>query len=137
MPERESFYEGIDVFAKEAPKPRHRQTPAERIKAEMRPSINEARQRLAEKVLVEVSDQDWRARTLCAYLAPHEIGYFTSSSAQDIVRAKLVCDSCDVKEQCLAYALRTNENTNVYGGKSEQERRSMKRAEIFNRRQQR
>jgi len=38
-------------------------------------------------------------------------------------RAKAVCASCAVREECLAYAVATNAQHGVWGGLGEQERR--------------
>jgi WhiB family redox-sensing transcriptional regulator len=42
-------------------------------------------------------------------------------------RAVKVCLRCEVTEQCLEYALRNNETRGIWGGKSAQQRRRMRR----------
>lgn len=44
--------------------------------------------------------------------------------------AKAVCRGCDVREPCLAYALRNGEKFGIWGGTSERERRRMKRTTL-------
>ena len=44
-----------------------------------------------------------------------------------IERAKAVCNSCDVRETCLQWAMEHNQDSGVWGGLSEDERRSLKR----------
>ena len=39
--------------------------------------------------------------------------------------AKQVCGGCEVRAECLAFALETNERFGVYGGMSERERRRL------------
>jgi WhiB family redox-sensing transcriptional regulator len=41
--------------------------------------------------------------------------------------AKRICATCTVTEECLDYALRTNQRWGVWGGLSERERRRLKR----------
>lgn len=43
--------------------------------------------------------------------------------------AKLVCASCPVIEACLEYAVRTDQRYGIWGGKSERQRREIKRAQ--------
>lgn len=43
----------------------------------------------------------------------------------DLERAKAVCRSCQVRLNCLEYALQTRQMHGVWGGKSEDERRAL------------
>lgn len=43
-------------------------------------------------------------------------------------KAKLICHGCPVRSACLDYALETNQEWGVWGGKSERERRRLRRA---------
>ena len=45
-----------------------------------------------------------------------------------------MCRSCPVVEECLAYALETNQEAGVWGGTSEEERRRLRRAWLAARR---
>ena len=57
-------------------------------------------------------------------------GYFlgnTGPALAQIEKAKAVCRRCTVAEQCLKWAMETNQDAGVWGGLSEDERRSMKR----------
>jgi WhiB family redox-sensing transcriptional regulator len=44
-----------------------------------------------------------------------------------IEEAKEVCRRCEVREQCLAWALEAGQDHGVWGGLSEDERRALKR----------
>lgn len=44
--------------------------------------------------------------------------------------AKQICTVCPLKEQCLEYALENDEDYGVWGGKTEKERRMLKRRRI-------
>jgi WhiB family transcriptional regulator, redox-sensing transcriptional regulator len=73
---------------------------------------------------------DWRADAACVGL---ETEFFfpvgTSGHALDqIARAKAVCERCPVIAQCLEWALRTNQDAGIWGGRSEDERRTMRRS---------
>ena len=46
---------------------------------------------------------------------------------EQIEQAKSICRQCDVSAQCLEYAIKENQDTGVWGGLSEDERRSLKR----------
>jgi WhiB family redox-sensing transcriptional regulator len=41
--------------------------------------------------------------------------------------AKRVCETCEVRSECLAYALANDERFGIWGGLSERERRRLKR----------
>jgi Transcription factor WhiB. len=41
--------------------------------------------------------------------------------------AKAICNECVVKIDCLEYAIRTNQDCGVWGGTTEEERKSLRR----------
>lgn len=51
----------------------------------------------------------------------------TGPAILQIEEAKKVCQRCDVREQCLEWALEAKHDHGVWGGKSEDERRALKR----------
>jgi len=51
----------------------------------------------------------------------------TGPALEQIEQAKTICRQCDVSAQCLEYAIKENQDTGVWGGLSEDERRSLKR----------
>ena len=51
----------------------------------------------------------------------------TGPALEQIEQAKTICRQCDVAAQCLEYAIKENQDTGVWGGLSEDERRSLKR----------
>lgn len=53
----------------------------------------------------------------------HELFYSENTTVQD--RARQICNSCYVEEDCLEYALNTREDFGVWGGATEEERRRM------------
>lgn len=72
---------------------------------------------------------DWRHRAACLDEDPElffPIGVTGPALAQ-VAEAKKVCQRCEVREQCLAWALDNGQDHGVWGGMSEDERRSLKR----------
>ena len=72
---------------------------------------------------------DWRDRAACLTVDPElffPVGN-TGPAVEQIGRAKAVCSRCPVTEYCLQYALDTNQDSGVWGGLSEDERRALKR----------
>ena len=52
----------------------------------------------------------------------------TGPAVDQIEAAKRVCRSCDAMEPCLDFALATNQESGVWGGTSEEERRKLRKA---------
>lgn len=72
---------------------------------------------------------DWRHSAACRDEEPElffPIGN-TGPALQQIDEAKRVCQSCDVQEPCLNWAIESGQDAGVWGGLSEDERRSLKR----------
>ncbi|MEI2715845.1 MAG: WhiB family transcriptional regulator [Candidatus Nanopelagicales bacterium] len=72
---------------------------------------------------------DWRHSAACRDEEPElffPIGN-TGPALQQIDDAKRVCNTCDVAEPCLNWAIETGQDAGVWGGLSEDERRSLKR----------
>ena len=72
---------------------------------------------------------DWRHRAICRDEDP-ELFFpvvTTGPALDQVERAKEVCRRCDVVDQCLEWALETNQDAGVWGGMSEDERRALKR----------
>jgi len=46
---------------------------------------------------------------------------------QMVVKAKLICTTCNVQQECLEYALNNGDIHGIWGGKSERQRRIMRR----------
>lgn len=78
---------------------------------------------------------DWRQRSACSdatVLFPASVDLFFPANGAGLnvllaKEAKAVCSRCPVKEQCLQWALDTNERHGIWGGKTDDERRSLKR----------
>ena len=68
---------------------------------------------------------DWWSKALCAETDPEA---FFPEKGGSVRAAKRVCARCEVRAECLEDALRTDERFGIRGGKSERERRKLKRA---------
>ena len=72
---------------------------------------------------------DWRSRAACLSVDPEiffPIGN-TGPAVVQVTEAKRVCNSCTVRETCLQWAIENHQDSGVWGGLSEEERRSLKR----------
>lgn len=71
----------------------------------------------------------WRNLAACLDEDPERffpIGTSTDAIKQ-IAEAKTVCGHCDVVQTCLEWAIASGQDTGVWGGLSEDERRALKR----------
>lgn len=67
---------------------------------------------------------EWQERALCAQTDPEAFFPEKGGSTRE---AKRVCTSCEVRAECLEYALANDERFGIWGGLSERERRRLKR----------
>lgn len=78
----------------------------------------------------------WAAQGACR-LSDSELFFPVSSvgrSAGQVARAKAVCLRCPVRGECLDFALESGQDYGVWGGTSEDERRTMRRRQLRQRR---
>lgn len=73
--------------------------------------------------------QGWRDRAACRHTDADLFFPAGSSGAAvgHIKAAQAVCRRCPVQEACLHFALETNQEAGVWGGKDEDERRRLRR----------
>ena len=69
----------------------------------------------------------WQERALCAQTDPEAFFPEKGGSTRE---AKRVCTSCEVRAECLEYALANDERFGIWGGLSERERRKLKRRAV-------
>jgi WhiB family redox-sensing transcriptional regulator len=67
---------------------------------------------------------EWQERALCSQTDPEAFFPEKGGSTRE---AKRICQRCDVKADCLEYALGHDERFGIWGGLSERERRKLKR----------
>nr|WP_158888704.1 WhiB family transcriptional regulator [Amycolatopsis anabasis] len=87
-----------------------------------------------EQELGELSDlfdvteeQEWQERALCAQTDPEAFFPEKGGSTRE---AKRICQGCEVKDECLEYALAHDERFGIWGGLSERERRKLKKRAV-------
>jgi WhiB family transcriptional regulator, redox-sensing transcriptional regulator len=69
----------------------------------------------------------WQERALCAQTDPEAFFPEKGGSTRE---AKRVCLGCDVRAECLDYALAHDERFGIWGGLSERERRRLKKLAV-------
>jgi WhiB family redox-sensing transcriptional regulator len=69
----------------------------------------------------------WQDRALCAQTDPEAFFPEKGGSTRE---AKKICLGCEVRNECLEYALAHDERFGIWGGLSERERRRLKRGII-------
>lgn len=74
--------------------------------------------------LAGLNAPEWMSSGLCAQTDPES---FFPEKGGSVREAKAICASCDVRTDCLAYALDNEERFGIWGGYSERERRHLKR----------
>ena len=75
----------------------------------------------------EADAQSWQEQALCAETDPEAFFPEKGGSTRE---AKKICTGCEVKAQCLEYALANDERFGIWGGLSERERRRLRRAAV-------
>lgn len=76
------------------------------------------------KQVIEPADHDWQLRANCLGL-PKSLFY--PARGDSLTEPRAVCAGCVVREQCLEYALVNGIEHGLWGGKSERQRRAMRR----------
>lgn len=69
-------------------------------------------------------EEQWQERALCAQTDPEAFFPEKGGSTRE---AKRICMGCEVRDDCLEYALAHDERFGIWGGLSERERRRLKR----------
>ena len=76
-----------------------------------------------------IERDDWRDVALCRDTDPDlffPVGT-TGPAIEQIAQARAVCATCEVQAPCLEFALVTNQDSGVWGGTSEEERRQLRK----------
>jgi WhiB family redox-sensing transcriptional regulator len=84
---------------------------------------------LASSLALGSADYSWRVDAVCKDTDP-ELFFPVGTTGQALLqidRAKQVCCECPVKIECLDFAIETNQDSGIWGGTSEDERRDIRR----------
>lgn len=85
----------------------------------------------------DLENAAWRSDAACRDTDPDlffPVGT-TGPAITQIDAAKEVCAACEARVECLEFAIATNQDSGVWGGTSEEERRKIRRANAARRRQ--
>ncbi|HSS11264.1 MAG TPA: WhiB family transcriptional regulator [Acidimicrobiales bacterium] len=85
---------------------------------------------------IEWDLDDWRDQAACRDTDPDlffPIGT-TGPAIEQIDSAKAVCRQCEAQAACLEFAITTNQESGIWGGTSEEERRKLRKAWLAGRR---
>ena len=86
---------------------------------------------------IDWDTDDWRDVSACRDTSPSlffPVGT-TGPAVDQIEAAKAICRSCPAQAQCLEFALATNQESGVWGGTSEEERRKLRKVWLSRQRQ--
>lgn len=72
-----------------------------------------------------MTDRPWDDAAACRDADPE---MWFSHWPADILTAKQVCSTCEVRAECLAYALEHRLDDGIWGGRDEDQLRSLRRA---------
>lgn len=70
------------------------------------------------------ADDSWVELSLCRQTDPE--AFYPEGSGSSPAAAKAICRRCDVRENCLEYALANDEKHGVWGGRTAHERKLIK-----------
>lgn len=70
------------------------------------------------------ADVSWQHKALCAQTDPEAFFPEKGGSTRE---AKMICSRCEVRQQCLDWAVEHDERFGIWGGMSERERRKYKK----------
>jgi WhiB family redox-sensing transcriptional regulator len=92
---------------------------------------NEKHRPVVDKLLsvyqfIDEGNMSWLENARCKGMDT-EIFFPTRGDNSLVKQAKEICSTCEVADECLEYALRTNQEIGIWGGRSNRERRSMQR----------
>jgi WhiB family redox-sensing transcriptional regulator len=76
--------------------------------------------------ILAAEETEWQDRALCAQTDPEAFFPDKGGSTRD---AKNICLGCEVRAECLQYAVDNDERFGIWGGLSERERRRFRRGE--------
>lgn len=88
-------------------------------------------ERLVAALTSEPDELRWQSRGNCLGVDPD---LFFPERGASCEPAKAICRACEVRAECLEYALVHVEKWGVWGGKSERERRRIRRQRALERR---
>ena len=90
----------------------------------------------AHLLTLTIESDEWRRTAACRDTDPDlffPVGT-TGPAIEQIANAKAVCRQCESQTACLEFAIATNQDSGIWGGTSEEERRKLRRQYLAGRR---
>lgn len=79
-------------------------------------------------VMIDLIVTPWREAAACLD-APEDVSFFPDKEDfAGIVKAKAICATCPVADQCLTWSIETNQSEGIWGGHTAKERRKLRRS---------
>lgn len=79
-----------------------------------------------ELTVLGTNTESWRTQAACADLGSDAF-FLAGDDLAGMRKAQKVCAGCPVKDDCLAFAIDTNQPLGVWGGTTPNERRRLRR----------
>lgn len=77
--------------------------------------------------LIDLSVTPWREAAACLDV-PDDVTFFPNKEdVASIAKAKAICASCPVADECLTWAIESNQGDGIWGGHTAKERRTVRR----------
>jgi WhiB family redox-sensing transcriptional regulator len=77
--------------------------------------------------VIDLTVTPWREAAACLEVQ-NEVSFFPSKEdLGGIVKAKAICATCPVADECLSWAIETNQSEGIWGGHTAKERRKLRR----------
>ena len=83
----------------------------------------------AHLLTLTIESDEWRRTAACRDTDPDlffPVGT-TGPAIEQIANAKAVCQQCESQTACLEFAIATNQDSGIWGGTSEEERRQLRK----------
>jgi WhiB family redox-sensing transcriptional regulator len=77
--------------------------------------------------LIQDIPVDWKTQAACRGYPDDLFFPAGDTDGEQIATALAVCNNCKVIDECLNYALESNQRAGIWGGTTEKERRSLRR----------
>jgi len=78
-------------------------------------------------------ETDWRQQANCRDVTDPDLFFpvgTTGLALEQTDQAKSICRLCSVRQQCLDWSLQTHQDSGVWGGLSEEERKALSRRRL-------
>ncbi len=77
--------------------------------------------------MIDLTVTPWREAAACLE-ADEQVNFFPDKDdLAAVFKAKAVCAACPVSDQCLTWAIESNQAEGIWGGHTARERRSLRR----------